>query len=218
MDLEVASELESLSQSYAEGDSSETELNEILELSWSLNAEEEDLSMAEDLISIRQTLVEIPTCSEEGELWKESLDLSIKAYLPEGLSEDDVQLLSSTAEECSTFKGPGVYLACRTLGIPSNDASACISKSEADYLRIEANEASTQVFPSPAKAGSILTTRTNITSSELVLTSISSAKSFAIIPSGDRSFKLPLGLISGSFVISYQSGEDVINAKIQVIE
>lgn len=167
----------------------------------------------------RNSLADIPSCSEEGVVWKESLELSIKALLPEGLSKEEMQLLASTAMECSTVKGSGVYLTRRTLGLASNDAKACIVGSDTKKLLICSDKtvAEFEVFPSPARAGSLISTKTDITS-EVVLTSASNATMVTLTRAGDRSFKLPTHLVSGMFIISYQSGDEVITTKLQVIE
>lgn len=167
----------------------------------------------------RNSLADIPSCSEEGVIWKESLDLSIKALLPEGLSKEEMQLLASTAMECSTVKGSGVYLTRRTLGLASNDAKACIVGSDTKKLLICSDKTvgEFEIFSSPAKAGSLITTRTDLTS-KVTLTSASSASMFTLARAGNRGFELPIDLLRGIFNVIYHSGGDVITTKIQVIE
>ncbi len=217
---ETAVQLESLIEEFSENGLSTEELDQLVSLSETLNSQDADeTGLNNSLSSLRNSLDDVPTCSQEGTVWKESLDLSIKSYLPEGLSVEETQQLVSTAMECSTLKGPGVYLARRTLGLASNDANSCIVGGDTENLviRSEKIDAEFEIFPSPAKAGSLITTRTDITS-EVILTSASSATMLTLTRIRDRSFKLPIDLLSGVFIVSYQSGDEVITTKIQVID
>lgn len=219
-DLEAATSLAESAEEKGEGGFTTAELEDLVDAKSELDVEGSTYEdMVEDLLPIKASLIKVPTCSPEGEIWKTTLDLQIKSYLEEGLSSLDNETLLTIANGCSTTDGPGVYVARKTIGVSGNDAAACISSSEKSenlVLKLD-RSAEDLIFPNPAQSGQIVKVPVvGIISASLIGTDgIEMAASLSV---NQQDVQLPEGLVEGLHVLTVMTVQGSNSFKLLIVK